>query len=164
MLFITFIGVGSVFAADVDISVISNGNSVINVKAYHYIKSYAKDTGRNYNLNLTHNLNAVDWSASDYYIILNTGTDGSLDTELIEVIKSGTPQTVVLVTLIKNRSDLFVNFDDHSDYPMVDAVSAASLWRKPGLSGLFSSNQEIKDMHNQWIEYIFSKIDEAAGS
>jgi hypothetical protein len=139
-------------------AIIYNGVNSVNKEALHYIRQEASRVDDKYTFDPISVSSEINMNDYKVFIVLNSGMESGIDPDLAGFISSVEDKSsIILLTLVKNSTDFVVKtFDASEETGGVDAISAASLWKH---SGLFKSNKDLKEMHNQWLFLLLREID-----
>jgi menaquinone-dependent protoporphyrinogen IX oxidase len=145
-----------------DVAIIYNGVNGVNKEAVNHIRKEAPHMGFDYSFRPVKAGTEISPEKYIAMVILNTDRESGIDPVLSEFInKQEDKSRLILVSLKKGSRDYVVQGISASpETEGVDAVSAASLWKSPGLGSLFKGNREIRAMHDEWLGDVLSFIQE----
>ena len=144
-----------------EVALLYHGVSGVNKEAMNHLRQEVKKQGADFDfkpVSVTSSFNPEDFKA---VVILNTGQVEGIDPAISDFLSvhSGLSR-MILVNLIKGSQEYKVEVLAPSDATGgVDAVSASSLWKAPGLGG-FKKKREIRAMHDEWTGLVFDMIEQ----
>ncbi len=140
------------------IAIVYNGVNAVNRKTLQYIRKEASKINSTYIFEPISISTEIDISNYKVIIMLNSGLETGIDPEFADFIDSAEDKSrFILLTIVKNSSDFIVQTLSASpENGGVDAISAASMWKH---RGLFRDNQDLRDMHNEWLILLLQEIE-----
>ena len=144
------------------VAVLYNKNTQVNRDALHFMGTQFTELGSIYEFEAIRDVSKIEPVVYKAILVLNTGRKSGMDPVLENFIETWKDRTrIILITLPKGSKNVQVDFIPSSINPMgVDAVSAASIWKKPGLGSIFGSKSEVMLMHEEWTSRVLDLIEE----
>ncbi|MDA3937794.1 MAG: hypothetical protein PF693_00595 [Spirochaetia bacterium] len=160
---IAILAAGILYAETVNnnkIAVLYNKNTQTNRDVLHFMGSQFDALGSQYQFFAVKKPEEIKPGAYKAVLVLNTGVRDGIDPKLSGFIDSWQNKSeIILISLYRGSTEIKVETIPSSSNPQgVDAVSAASLWKKGVLSSIFGNKPNTLQMHEEWVKQVLTLL------
>ncbi len=143
------------------VAVLYNRGTQLNRNVLHLMGSEFNSLASQYRFYAVGKPSNIKPGAYKAIIVLNTGIRTGIDPKLSNFIDSWKNKSeIILISLYRGSRDLTVEtIPASSNSQGVDAVSAASIWGRGGLTSIFGKSTDPRQMHLEWIKQVVKLLE-----